>query len=75
MKNPWLSHVRETLFEHPGISLSIILKKANKTYKLRKGNNKKKSVKKAKNKSIKKSKKKKHKKHKKHKKNKKYKNK
>jgi len=71
MKNPWLSHVRETLFEHPGISLSIILKKANKTYKLRKGNNKKKSNKKrAKNKSIKKSKKKKHKKHKKNKKNK-----
>jgi len=75
MKNPWLSHVRKTLFEHPGISLPIILKKANKTYKLRKGNNKKKSIKKAKNKSIKKSKKKKHKKHKKHKKNKKYKNK
>jgi len=75
MKNPWLSHVRKTLSEHPGISLSIILKKANKTYKLRKGNNKKKSIKKAKNKSIKKSKKKKHKKNKKNKKNKKYKNK
>ena len=62
MKNPWLSHVRKTLFEHPGISLPIILKKANKTYKLRKGNNKKikKSIKKIKkNKSIKKSKKKK----------------
>ena len=48
MKNPWLSHVRETLFEHPGISLSIILKKANKTYKFRKGNKKKNPLKKQK---------------------------
>ena len=41
MKNPWLSHVRKTLLEHPGISLSVILKKANKTYKSRKGPQKK----------------------------------
>ena len=56
MKNTWLSHVRKTLFEHPGISLSVILKKANKTYKLRKSNKK---IQKSKKKTIKNSKKKK----------------
>ena len=61
MSNPssWLSHVRKTMYENAGISFTHILKRANKTYKKKKGGNKKqKKRKKTLNKKIKKSKKK-----------------
>lgn len=60
MSNPssWLSHVRKTMYENAGISLTHILKRANKTYKKKKGGKKQKKRKKTLNKKIKKSKKK-----------------
>ena len=48
MTNPWLAHVRKTMREHPGNSFTLILKRANRTYK-KGGNNKKKK----KNKKVK----------------------
>jgi hypothetical protein len=41
MTNPWLAHVRKTMREHPGNSFTLILKRANRTYK--KGGNKNKN--------------------------------
>lgn len=32
----WLSHVRKTIYDNAGISLTQILKRANKTYKNKK---------------------------------------
>ena len=43
----WLSHVRKTMYDNAGISLTQILRRANKTYK------KKKEVEKKKNKNKK----------------------
>lgn len=57
MSNPssWLSHVRKTMYENAGISFTHILKRANKTYKKKKGGKKQKKRKKTLNKKIKKS--------------------
>lgn len=38
----WLSHVKKTMYDNAGISLTQILKRANKTYKKKKGGGKKK---------------------------------
>ena len=60
MTNPWLAHVQKTMKEHPGNSFTLILKRANRTYK--KGGNKnkkkKKKIKTRKNKNKKNKKKK-----------------
>lgn len=63
MSNPssWLSHVRKTMYENAGNSFTYILKRANKTYKKKKGGSKKQKKNKKtlnKNKKIKKNKKK-----------------
>ncbi len=66
MSNPssWLSHVRKTMYENAGNSFTHILKRANKTYKKKKGGskkqkkNKKKTLNKTKNNKSKKNKKK-----------------
>jgi len=41
MTKQWLAHVKKTIHSHPGQSFSLILKKANKTYKKGGGANKK----------------------------------
>jgi len=51
MTNPWLAHVRKTMREHPGNSFTLILKRANRTYK--KGGNKNKNKNKKKKKKVK----------------------
>ena len=65
MTNPWLAHVQKTMKEHPGNSFTLILKRANRTYKKGGNKNKKKKKKiktrKNKNKKNKKNKKKKNK--------------
>ena len=59
----WLTHVRKTMYDNAGISFTQILKRANKTYKKKKGGGKrkikkiKKIRKNKKNKKIKKKKK------------------
>lgn len=53
MTKQWLAHVKKMIHSHPGQSFSLILKKANKTYKKKSGsaNKKKKSRKKNKTKN------------------------
>ena len=47
----WLSHVRKTIYDNAGISLTQILKRANKTYKNKKRGGKKK-IKKSRKKTL-----------------------
>lgn len=51
----WLSHVKKTMYDNAGISLTQILKRANKTYKKKKRGGKKK-IKKTKTKKSRKKK-------------------
>tara|TARA_Y100000389_G_scaffold171664_1_gene179475 strand:+ start:2109 stop:2318 length:210 start_codon:yes stop_codon:yes gene_type:complete len=47
----WLSHVRKTIYDNAGISLTQILKRANKTYKNKKRGGKRK-IKKTRKKTL-----------------------
>ena len=42
MTNPWLAHVKKTMKEHPGQSFTLMLKRANRTYRKNKKGGKKK---------------------------------
>ena len=33
MTNPWLAHVKKTMREHPGQPFTLMLKRANRTYR------------------------------------------
>ena len=44
----WLSHVRKTMYENAGISLTQLIKRANRTYKKKKGGSRKRKIKKSK---------------------------
>ena len=48
MTNPWLAHVKKTMREHPGQSFTLMLKRANKTYRKNKKGGKKNKKKKTK---------------------------
>ena len=48
MANAWIAHVKKTMREHPGQSFTLMLKRANKTYRKNKKGGKKNKKKKTK---------------------------